>query len=464
MNINRLIKDLKNGNNPEENLSVYSQLLLTSYIRLSYGDFTLSFTENYDLLAETGQESLKNALEEVRELTGMLCTGNEFPNSDSLDRLGRTRAKLVEELSDIEAYLSYFQFYEYQINRQGAKLEKRSSLPDIQSIVSTVMEYIHASDSPQGVNARIQSVLGELPVRLTTVKFFELLESGCLCYTGARNDMADSFFARMEVMASCPYLSSLNPSSSELYKLAKVFDGLEVSALTADGCAKLKESFDQAALIMAKSLGNYMDMLELVNKLYILIITIPYALHLPKECEELGAVLRAYLKAVDSGDFLDIDADILGILGKNMENKEKYLGEHMFMEDALETVYVQHKSLLDGLMLDGVYMVLRSAQRLFTASSKEDISELTPYYTVEKAEVMTRIRALEDIYRKSFKDSSQAVKRCLIARAFENMPVPFDSIDKIEAYIYQSLESCTDISEKAAVAALLEDLIHSDML
>lgn len=37
MNINRLIKELKKGNNPEKNLSSYSQLLLAEQQRLAYG-------------------------------------------------------------------------------------------------------------------------------------------------------------------------------------------------------------------------------------------------------------------------------------------------------------------------------------------------------------------------------------------------------------------------------------------
>ena len=75
MNINKLIKDLKNGNNPEEQLGVYSQLLLYSYLRLTYGRFALNFTEKYDLLSEDGGSLVSEVLADVLALARTLGGG-----------------------------------------------------------------------------------------------------------------------------------------------------------------------------------------------------------------------------------------------------------------------------------------------------------------------------------------------------------------------------------------------------
>ena len=197
MNINRLIKDLKNGNNPEENLSAYSQLLLASYERLTLGRFALDFTEKYDVLAKE-EGGVADILQVVASVTRKIGNGQTDTLAQDLIRLDDMRGKVLENLDALEEYLHYFQLYEHIFNRLNYRFEDSLPLTDDAALARRLMGYITEKQDAETVNERIQAILGELPVRLTTTKFFELLENGCLCYTGARNDMADSFFARME--------------------------------------------------------------------------------------------------------------------------------------------------------------------------------------------------------------------------------------------------------------------------
>lgn len=464
MNINRLIKELKNGNNPEEKLSDYSQLLLMSYIRLSYGRFALDFTKNYDYLAEEEDSRIKEPLCVVVDTARRLCSERTDAAPEHIGALDDARTHVIDALNEMEAYLHYFMINEHLINRMFYKFEERLSVPDTETFVTSIMAYICEKQDAESMNERIQAVLGELPVRMTTVKFNELLENGCMCYMNARSDMAQNFFSGMMRRAKAPELSVLSRSWPRLYELAEEFSDISYGDLTKEKCKDLIEKIQLAATIVAGKLGNLMDMLNLINELYILVIAMPYTVSLPSECHKLSAVLRAYLKAVDSGDFLDIDEDILGELSKTVENQEKYMGEHMFMEDALEDIARKNAQIIDGMMLGGVYQVLHTAQRLFAPSSREDVKDIKPYHTVGKEEIQNYIRDLEAVYAQSFKNCSQMIKRALISSAFDNMPVPFDHLDKVEAFIRQSLEACTEHYEKAAVEALLEDFIKAQVI
>ncbi len=459
MNINRLIKDLKIGNNPEENLSAYSQLLLNSYIRLAYGRFALDFTENYDFLAQEEEGFVFEVLSEITSMARDLGEGKTDAKPEDIEKLERIRGRVMTALKELEEYLYYFQFYEHTMNRLAFKFEDKLDIPDTQELVAGIMMYISEKEDAPTVNQRIQTVLSELPVRLTTAKFFELLDNGCMCFNGARSDMADSFFEQMELAAKKPELGQLNESWPELYRNAKLFDGLSFDMLDQETCNALLEKLELTAKVIAKHLGNFVDLLDLINELYILVISLPYTMAVPAECQELGAILRAYIKAVDSGDFLDIDEDILGGLSKTVENQEKYLGEHMYMEDALESILEKHSNMIDGIMLGGIYHALCIDQRLFSPNSTKDISQIAPYYIVGREEIISRTNALKAIYKKTFKENPQIVKRSLISRAFENIPVPFDNLNGVEEFIRQSLYCCTQDYEKAAVASALENMI-----
>ncbi len=459
MNINRLIKDLKIGNNPEENLSAYSQLLLNSYIRLAYGRFALDFTENYDFLAEEKEGFVFEALSEITSMARDLGEGKTDAKPEDIEKLERIRGRVVTAIKELREYLYYFQFYEHTMGLLAFKLEDKLDIPDTQELVARIMTYILEKEDAPTVNQRIQNVLSELPVRLTTTKFFEFLDSGCMCFNGARSDMVDSFFEQMELVAKKPELGQLNESWSELYSNAKLFDGISFDMLDKETCNALLEKLELTATVIAKHLGNFADLLDLINELYILVISLPYTMAVPSECQKLGAILRAYIKAVDSGDFLDIDEDILGGLSKTVEDQEKYLGEHMYMEDALESIREKYSNMIDGIMLGGIYHALCMDQRLFIPNSTKDISQITPYYIVGREEIISRTNALKEIYKKIFKENPQIVKRSLISRAFDNIPVPFDNLNGVEEFIRQSLYSCTQDYEKAAVASALEDMI-----
>ncbi len=464
MNINKLIKDLKNGNNPEEQLGVYSQLLLYSYLRLTYGRFALNFTEKYDLLSEDGGSLVSEVFADVLALARTLGGGAAPDVPEAVRTLEGVRKRVIDALEDMEDYLNYFQVYEHALNRQSYKFADGLTVSDTEKLTGRLMGYITEKNDAQQINGRIQAVLAELPVRMTNTKFFELLERGCLCFAGARNDMADDFFLRMDALAAVPKLESLNASWSELYAMAQDFERVIPEELTKDECRELETKLTPTAQMVAANISDFVDLLELINELYILVIDTPYATRMPEECTKLSAILKAYIKAVDSGDFLDIDADILGGLEQTVKDQEKYLGEHMFMEDALEMVCEKYTDAIDGMMLGGIFKTLTVSKRLFIPSSREDISRIEPYYTVERDALLPRIKKLEETYTRSFKGCGQAMKRCMISRTLDFMPVPLDSLAAVEAFISGSLEGCTEYYERAASEAVLNDLMKAKVI
>lgn len=136
----------------------------------------------------------------------------------------------------------------------------------------------------------------------------------------------------------------------------------------------------------------------------------------------------------------------------------------MLLEDALDTIWTNNQQAIEGMMLGGIYKTLSTAQRLFMTNSRADISQIRPYYQVDREQVSSRIRKLEEIYGQSFKNASQIMKRSLISMALDNIPVPFDSLEKVEAYICQSLALCTEQYERAAVDGLLNDFIQAKVV
>lgn len=463
MNINRLIKDLKNGNNPEENLSAYSQLLLASYQKIAYGKYALDFTEKYDLLADEKSGVIYDSLGAVTEITRRVSEEDASQLEQDILLLNDCREHMCSMMADLEKYVHYFEIYEHIFNRLHFKFEDTVQDYDADTLTNRLMAYISVTRDAQSANERIQAILGELPVRMTTAKFMEYLENGCMCYAGARNDMADDFFNRMETCAQVPDVGELSPVWADLYSIAGELAAVDLAALNAEAEKGYADKILVSGQLLAKYLGNAMDLLGMINELYIILITTPYVLRPDGENKQICRILKAYMKAVDSGDFLDIDEDIMGGLARTVENQEKYIGEHMLLEDALSIVSEKYAGEIDSMMLGGIYKALNTAQRLGGLSLTADISHLDAYFTADEAYVREKLRQISDIYRQSFKKSGQMVKRALISLAFENMPVPFDHVDQLDAYIRQCLDGCAEGYERSATVSILNDLMHMDM-
>lgn len=463
MNINRLIKDLKNGNNPEENLSDYSQLLLASYQKIAYGKYALDLTEKYDLLAEDNSGVITDSLGVVMDITRRVCDGDASQLEQDVLLLNDCRDRMCTVMDDLGKYVHYFEIYEHIFNRLHFKFEDTVQAYDVDTLMDRLMAHISATQDAQSANERIQAILGELPVRMTTAKFMEYLENGCMCYTGARNDMVDDFFARMETCARVPDAGALNPVWDDIYSIACELAAVDTTSLGAEAEKNCSDKIRVAGQLLAKYLGNAMDLLGMINELYTILITTPYVLRADGEDVQICRILKAYMKAVESGDFLDIDEDIMGGLAKVVENQEKYIGEHMLLEDALTIVSEKYAREIDSMMLGGVYKALNMAQRLDGLSMTADISHLDAYFTADDAYVQEKLSHLSDIYSQSFKSCGQMMKRALISLAFENMPVPFDHMDKVAGYMRQCLENCVQSYEKVATAVILDELMGSDL-
>ena len=366
-------------------------------------------------------------------------------------------------MSELEKYIHFLGLYEHIYNRLQFKYESDVKDYDGDVLTEALMAYIAAAKDAENSNERIQSVLGELPVRMTRMKFLELLENSCSCYVGARNDMADDFFAQMQVCAQVPKLCGLNPEWEDLYCIARELDQADVTAVAKEQIKDLADKIQVGGQLLAKQLSYAMDMLELINPLYVLLITTPYIVQPDKDVAEIRRILKAYMKAVDSGDFLDIDEDILGGLEKVVENQEKYLGEQMLLEDTLGYICGKYAAQIDAMMLNGPYRALNMAQRLVGLNPVVDVSHLAPYFNADEAYIRKQIETLGETYSQSFKQSGQLMKRALINMALENMPVPFDHIDKVTEFIRQCLNGCTEVYERAAAADVLSGIINMEM-
>ncbi len=459
MNISRLIKELKNGNNPKENLQLYGQLLMNSYQNIAIGDFSLALTESFDYLCEEKEGIIYEGRVLVEEITCHLCDSLKEFYAKDLEQIDACRNEVIGTLKELETYLHYFSVYEHIFNRAEFKFDFEPVTEDIDALTLDIMNYIASATDSQKQNERIQSILGELPLRLTGLKFEEYVENACKCYVGARSDMTDTFFDQMEAVSKAPKVSELSDNWLDMKEFAIALDNISFDTISKDELKHLSDQLQLSAQTLAKYLSNGTDLLNIINKLYLLLIVKPYIEENTRSTKGYR-IIRSYLRSIKSGDFFDIDEDILGGLETILEDQQKYVGEHMFMEDALSEICQNHREEIQTCGYELMYNALMKSEKLCYGYPLSNIHNISSAFTTDATYVNAKINSLISSYREAFKQGSRNVRRALMSMAFETMPVPFNNMEQIQDFIYNCLMS-TSGYEKTAGVSMIKNLMQT---
>ena len=152
----------------------------------AYTRLALNYYMYYEVILEG--DLLSSRLERLsKRYHGLLKDFLE--GSLELEELNGLRDDTASAMEANTAYTDVFQAYEYVLNRLEGRFEpqlmgNRNVRPDEEEWTAEIMAYIMDTDEPMVVNERVQSVVGQLPIRLTRNKFFAMVEEGMSVYKG----------------------------------------------------------------------------------------------------------------------------------------------------------------------------------------------------------------------------------------------------------------------------------------
>lgn len=485
MDLNKLIKEIKKGKNIEKNLPDYTGALAGSYYNQALYMLAMDLSSDYDLIREdtsSDSEYIQKLLDELTEIikTAVLddtvfsenaVTGNTaVENANNIDisvmqtqaeRVGKIRSDIMKKLDVFGTYTYFMQIYEYIFNRMETGGEDAKQDLDAQAFADELLSAISADTDVESVNMKIQEVLGELPVRLTAGRFFDMIKQGCKCYVGARNDIVDAFMDSIKRCARFVSLDTLDASYTDLYDLCKTLQETDLAASDEAQRSALVQQMEAAAAYLTEIIRSYIYMADIVNDVWIITLTRPYVVSFNKDMGKSVAVIREFMNSESKGSFLTPDEDIVGLLRELTDRQEVYQGEHMMLEDALFGIVTEQKNAIDGLKLTEVFEHLKTCALV---TSTAIISEVKPYdqfFTADQTYIEHAVDALETHFKSVFETVDRMKKRSMMALTLGSLPVVFDSMEEVQDYIVYTLESCRDVSEKSASMNLLRQMFIS---
>lgn len=392
--------------------------LESCYAELAYTNLAMiyfSFCEKDETPDEFGREKTSLAIKYREELEVLMrrCLEEGTPGAvrEEAYALRSSIKELVNKLVDKRERIA---LDEYVAEREG-NAEESLSFADDDEAARKILQAIFAYEDNPTINDNIKTTVYELPVRMTKVRFFDILEDGLKKYIGGPADAITRAVYMIESAAG--------------------IRGEKVNDINEDNSS-----------ILDAEIEYLNDIAELCNYVCVLSECSPELLEKHAGRSEL---LKRVLSL--SGEGLEAEADKLftGIEGQ----LEQLAENQMVFEGRFDSLLEEYRR-----ELSENEQKLERMKRLMSASVYAELeacdeSEITPQ------RVRTEFEGLSARLNECFARGSRQLNRARMAAVLSSLPVFFNSRTECMNYVREALSACRDNHEKnVAVANILSSI------
>lgn len=472
----KVIKEINNNMNLEMNLPVYGNYMMNLYHKCALVEMTMDYYTFYEMLCdgENINEKLQVYTDELNDIIkeNVLETKVDSNREKGIARIDILRNQVYRSVNILTSYADIFSRYEYVSNRCEYLFkdsEKYGKISD-EDLTREIMQYIFSDEDNAMINSKISEVVAELPVRLTKNKFFQYLSDGFSVYTQTDKETIDDFVYMIRTAALLKLPDGLE-EYEELFEIYKDVSNISFTELTEEQFQNLEAKLQYAANFINEETNLLMILQGLINKVYVLMITTPYADCDDKEQVACMNIIQAVHDNFGDADYISLPDDITDIF-VFLEGVPEHIREKMqSVEYVLDTIKNNYLSIVKDIMADNIYQGLFIAQNLLVDSLFVDLSDiqnifedendLVEEFDVAQYVVKQRDAMIADL-TEFFNNHQKLINKSVMAVILSSLPVFFNNITEVQDYVYNSLSNCTNHAEKYASVEILKCIINEN--
>lgn len=466
-NIKQLIKEINAGKNLDNNLSVYVEILTNLYYEMSLLHLTMDYVTLYEVITENlpDEKQIYHTLDCINQVVNEVFKKQCDPVKlqECLTILDQERGEIIRRMQELTAHIDKLIIYEYVLNHLEYKDQKDISitLEEEEDFIKQVFQYIFASKDNQIINENIKEVIGQLPIRMSRKHYFKLLQDSLSIYKGSDQSAVDTYLYMLRSSAML-----YEPNSGQIYfeefdQLIKKLSQLDFEHLDQNTYKEMVRMQVEGAKKLVNLSDLYVNLQEMLNNLYAFLLTLPYEVTTNKKelmaCKEIVAMIYDMFEEKKQKPISEYINERLVLTEGKQE--EAFL-EREILESILEEVYSHQRGLVTALMLgtriEGLYRIsqLMSSSIFIEFEEKKQKTADDSYIEEITEKFLSEITVL-------FQKNPICVNRAIIANTLNKMPVFFQSMDEVVAYIQNAMSQCQDQGEKRVCMELLGEIMEN---
>jgi len=213
------------------------------------------------------------------------------------------RKKLASQMETMIAYADCFRIYEYAWNRIERRIvpDKKPTGMSDEDMTKALMGYLTAQKDAALVNQRLQQIIGQLPVRLTRQKYYGMVREALTSYIGADMEGLDNEMYLLRTSAMTELDAEQKASEPGLYDLFTALQAISMRDAGLDEYRDVEAKIRLAGTYLENASDYLQSMEELVNDLYILLLTQEDAMRDAAEEAHAGQLLRGLCQVCREG-------------------------------------------------------------------------------------------------------------------------------------------------------------------
>lgn len=230
----KLITEITRKNNMDENLAKFADAVMTADFEYACQKFALNYVVIRELMADKDfaeDPYIYECVMGINKLVGTYLAGDADQLDDKdLALISEMRNKITEKMKVLTAYTDAFELYEYILNRKeygfeenvDEELEKMFEEFDAEQFSAEVFNFIFADKDKVAVNAKIQQIVGQLPLRMTKARFYDIIGQTLSIYNGCEISSLDDFIETVEETALLQLPEKFETEYSSLHEAYEI--------------------------------------------------------------------------------------------------------------------------------------------------------------------------------------------------------------------------------------------------
>lgn len=462
------IREIERGRNLEMNLPKYMNSMMSAYHRYSCIRLSLNYYTYFEMEQEMGQESeskplgLMKLTERVDKVMrdAILAEFDEIVLENAVKETDQIRNEIICDMKTITLYADQFQIYEYMINRIEGRYEEVEALPlnySDDKFVKRLAEYILKDRDNSVINSKMMEVVSNLPIRLTRQRYYEIIKDSFLLFEGSERQALEDHIFLLKSSAALIEPETDEVRYQDLNSILHSLRSADYDSLTLEAYQDLKQKLSYVSAYIERMTSLYMLLIEVVNDVYILLLSMPYAL---TDVDET-AIYKEIMRRVQGLSKEVKEDDTLYDLFARLEGKQERISEQLSANAYLLDTLEEKKELMESMMLDKIYLSLQRMEKLASTSHFIELDAPIDKTPVERSYAEQRANEVIREFAECFKMRSRREIRSIMASSMMALPVFFQNIDEFEEYAKVALMSCSDAEEKRSSVVLLKMIMES---
>lgn len=467
--VKAVYKDILNDKLPEENIPKFLNYTVNEYSIFAEVRLAMHYYAFYETYLDEGELWGEAAMDIVKKLNQLISKNivkaqNGAEHEEAVRTVDRLRNDIMKRMKLLTAYTDIFQIYEYILNRVEYRF-KVSDVSEDDEFAREILNFIFDSKDNVIINDKIREIIGQLPVRLTKQKYFDMIKHSIHEYKGASRDSLNTYLYMLRASAMLWPEGEMPDLYPKLWEQKEFLDHIDYTNISEAGYEEAEKIIMQAAQALEAETSVYYSVQEIVNEVYAMLICSPYIGIASSEDTKKEEAALEIIKGINEifikNKKAEPAAELIGhfVLIEGVQEELSY--DLTAMEEALYQVDKNHRSLAESILADRLLNILLLCRDLLSNSLFID------FYEIKSAAVVSGETAVEEADKliaeltKLFNDHDRMVTRAVMANTLNKMPVFFRDHKEVMDYVRYSLEKCTDLAEKKACMDIIGEIMSA---